>query len=111
MGSRARGRRCGFTRGTRLSAFRAIPEDGVLYGRPRRMICLGGREVLFMSSARENVREERRMLPGAAGASNDNSALPVQVRQLQELPKDELAALAEEFGLDPSSYATAQHIV
>src|SRR5687768_5953702 len=32
-------------------------------------------------------------------------------RQLQDLPKDELEALAEEFGLEPRRYQTRQHLV
>src|SRR5947209_8255798 len=32
-------------------------------------------------------------------------------RQLSELPKDELAHLAEEFGLDSSEYKTSQELV
>jgi hypothetical protein len=32
-------------------------------------------------------------------------------RQLQDLPKDELEALAEEFGLEPKRYQTRQHVV
>jgi len=32
-------------------------------------------------------------------------------RQLSDLPKDELEALAEEFGLDPTKYKTRQHLV
>jgi hypothetical protein len=33
------------------------------------------------------------------------------VRQLSELPKDELNHLAEEFGLDPNDFRTPQHLV
>src|ERR1044071_9087605 len=33
------------------------------------------------------------------------------VRQLSELPKDELNHLAEEFGLDPRDFRTRQHLV
>src|SRR5688572_15340819 len=32
-------------------------------------------------------------------------------RQLSDLPKDELEALAEEFGLDPRSYRSPQELV
>jgi len=32
-------------------------------------------------------------------------------RQLAELPRDELEALAEDFGLDPTGYKTPQHLV
>jgi hypothetical protein len=33
------------------------------------------------------------------------------LRQLSEIPKDELEALAEDFGLDPTRYKTRQHLV
>ena len=32
-------------------------------------------------------------------------------RQLSELPKDELEHLAEEFGIDPTAFASRQHLV
>ena len=35
----------------------------------------------------------------------------VPTRQLSELPRDELAHLAEEYGLDPSDYKSRQHLV
>src|SRR5205085_674805 len=35
----------------------------------------------------------------------------VPIRQLSELPKDEIEHLAEEFGLDPTRYKTRQHLV
>jgi hypothetical protein len=60
-------------------------------------------------------------LPAVAGTSS--AALPSAtpavgiipanppVRQLSELPKDELNHLAEEFGLDPHDFRTPQHLV
>jgi hypothetical protein len=39
-------------------------------------------------------------------------ALPsAPLRQLSEIPKDELEALAEDFGLDPTRFKTRQHLV
>jgi len=65
------------------------------------------------------------MLPGGASPSTATTAstsalAPASVevvpartpaRQLQELPKDELKTLAEEFGLDPSRFQSTQHLV
>src|SRR5256885_12128820 len=42
------------------------------------------------------------------------SSVPAQgapSRQLSELPKDELEALAEDFGVDPTRYKSRQHLV
>src|SRR5207302_10873274 len=49
----------------------------------------------------------------AAAAPPPRDLTPTQapVRQLSELPKDELEHLAEEFGLDPRDYKTRQHLV
>jgi hypothetical protein len=63
-----------------------------------------------------------KQLPGPSTASalarqSDGPARPGVVagvapqRQLSELPRDELAHLAEEFGLDPSEYKTSQELV
>jgi hypothetical protein len=48
-------------------------------------------------------------LPSAPAAPVVSSAAPT--RQLSDLPKDELEALAEEYGLDPTRYKTRQHLV
>jgi hypothetical protein len=62
-----------------------------------------------MSSSQSDIGETK-ALPGG-GASAAPQAASVPARQLQALPKDELNALAEEFGLDSSAYATPQHLV
>ena len=60
---------------------------------------------------------EMKMLPGTTGATSESALAPSVVsaaspsRQLSELPKDELEALAEEFGLDPTRYKTRQLLV
>src|ERR1041385_2303430 len=70
-----------------------------------------------MSSAPSNIPEERRLPePGSAVAGSSISGKIATetrspARQLQELPKDELHALAEEFGLEPARYQTPQHLV
>ena len=68
------------------------------------------------------------MLPGVAegpsrAPSGTGAVLPVEppaasrpavtlpTRQLSEMPRDELAHLAEEYGLDPTAYKTRQHLV
>lgn len=48
------------------------------------------------------------MLPSAASA-DAGSDLPS--RQMSEMPRDELSHLAEEFGLDPTSFKTRQQLV
>lgn len=53
---------------------------------------------------------DSRLLPGAAGATEPVRAI-APVRQMQDMPKEELEALAEEYGLDPSIYRTRQHLV
>src|SRR5215212_301097 len=75
-----------------------------------------------MSSAPSNIPETK-MLPGGPSAPSSVEAspslpAPVEVvptrtpaRQLQELPKDELRTLAEEFGLDASRLQSPQHLV
>lgn len=44
-------------------------------------------------------------------AAKDPETSNLPARQLQDLPPDELRALAEELGIDPSEYRTAQHLV
>src|SRR5258708_6298701 len=75
-----------------------------------------------MSSAPSNIPETKMLpcgsdVPATASASSPPPA-PVEVvpartpaRQLQELPKDELKTLAEEFGVDPSRLQSPQHLV
>lgn len=53
-----------------------------------------------------------RAVPPVTAAPTAGVATGVSpTRQLSELPKDELAHLAEEFGLDPNEYKTRQHLV
>src|ERR1043165_6915606 len=53
---------------------------------------------------------EMKMLPGeTTGATVIATTGPV--RQLSELPTDELEPLAAEYGLDPHDYRTRQHLV
>lgn len=56
---------------------------------------------------------ERRMLPNPPTAAEAARPTPTlaPARQLQDMPRDELRALAEEFGLDPNRYLTPQHLV
>src|SRR3954452_5186860 len=51
-----------------------------------------------------------------AAASPPNNSVAISVstsasRQLADLPRDELATLAEEFGLEPRRYKTSQELV
>jgi hypothetical protein len=52
-------------------------------------------------------------LPPATPATAGVGIIPTTppIRQLSELPKDELNHLAEEFGLDPHDFRTPQHLV
>jgi hypothetical protein len=75
-----------------------------------------------------------KMLPGAGAAAVESSraaappsgagavmpvdppaasrpAVTLPTRQLSEMPRDELAHLAEEYGLDPTAYKSRQHLV
>src|SRR5437764_4035657 len=72
-----------------------------------------------MSAGSPNPTEVK-LLPDASGATPAQRApatptgiIPSTppVRQLSELPKDELEHLAEEFGLDPGDYKSRQHLV
>jgi len=67
-------------------------------------------------------RGEVKLLPGAiagsASSAPEHALSPAPIvsgmspsRQLSELPKDELEALAEEFGIDPTRYKTRQLLV
>ncbi len=81
---------------------------------------------LPMSAGSQPNPAEMKMLPGNAGTMQPAPAragaaaggggggiVPSNppVRQLSELPKDELDHLAEEFGLDPRDFKTRQHLV
>jgi hypothetical protein len=59
--------------------------------------------------------DDQKLLPGNASAAaadaGDIVVAAVPNRQLSELPKDELANLAIEFGLDPGDYKSRQHLV
>ena len=63
-----------------------------------------------MSNGRPDIPDNR-LLPGGKepGGTERNPLLPA--RQLQELPRDELRALAEELGLEPDRYRTLQLLV
>jgi hypothetical protein len=52
------------------------------------------------SSSSSSMQPSRAITPASA-----------PLRQMSELPRDELEALAEEFGLDPTRYKTRQHLV
>jgi hypothetical protein len=74
-----------------------------------------------------------KLLPGAGAAAEPSRAAPapsgmgavmpvdppaaarpavtLPTRQLSEMPRDELAHLAEEYGLDPTAYKSRQHLV
>ena len=61
-------------------------------------------------------RDELKLLPGGTAAPERALSATVvsavsPTRQLSELPKDELEALAEEFGIDPTRYKTRQLLV
>jgi hypothetical protein len=67
------------------------------------------------------VNPEMKMLPGTGGEAHA-SALPAApttgvigatspARQLFEMPREELEHLAEEYGLDPTTYKHRQHLV
>jgi hypothetical protein len=70
--------------------------------------------------------DENRMLPAPPGnanlpvtttpppttaASQPPIVATMPARQLQDMPKDELYTLAEDFGLEPDNYPTPQHLV
>jgi hypothetical protein len=69
-----------------------------------------------MSSGTPNP-SELKLLPGSVDETAPTRApsQPITTtpppRQLSEVPKDELEHLAEEYGLDPTSYKTRQHLV
>jgi hypothetical protein len=51
------------------------------------------------------------MLPSQGTEAGGGASPAGGARQLGNMPRDELNALAEEFGVDPSSYRTPQHLV
>ncbi len=57
------------------------------------------------------TESEPKRLPGDAGVAAPVVAASMPVRQLQDLPKDELEILAEEIGLEAARYKTRQHLV
>src|SRR6476659_7674799 len=65
-------------------------------------------------SGTPNIPEVRN-LPGAVSVPTPPSGAIVStaapLRQLQELPKDELENLAEDLGLDPTRFKSRQHLV
>ena len=69
-----------------------------------------------MSRSTFNV-DENKLLPGAPANSmpvvsaTEITTAAVPMRQLSELPKDELETLAAEFGLDAADHKTRQHLV
>jgi hypothetical protein len=69
-----------------------------------------------MSSTTSDTNDQK-MLPGASGVAQP-LAKPAPVsdastplRQMSELPRDELNHLADEFGLDPTEFKTRQQLV
>ena len=55
---------------------------------------------------------DRKMLPPGGDDAGDGPAPTISPeRQLQEMPRDELRALAEEYGLDATRYPTPQQLV
>lgn len=66
---------------------------------------------IAMASVPGNPNEVKMLPQGAAPAPVSVSALPTPVRQLVELPREELDHLAEDFGLDPLQFKTRQHLV
>jgi hypothetical protein len=66
-----------------------------------------------MSRTPSNLPDARLLpaLPPDGAAPADLAPSRAPARQLGDLPKEELSALAEEFGLDPSRYQTPQHLV
>jgi hypothetical protein len=67
-----------------------------------------------MSQNTPDIREQR-LLPGALNSSAPEAGEVVSgiapVKQLSEMPREELDALAEEFGLEVHRYPTPQHLV
>src|SRR3954453_19944897 len=73
-----------------------------------------------MSTESGNPGEVKLLTNSAAEAalpavvqSETRAAVPTSapLKQLQDLPKDELEHLADEYGLDPTRYKTRQHLV
>lgn len=65
-----------------------------------------------MSSGRPDNFDPK-LLPGGSTSAGVQPPMTTTApaRQLQDLPKDELEALAEEFGLESARYPTRQHLV
>jgi hypothetical protein len=65
-----------------------------------------------MSTGRPDNLDPK-LLPAVPTAPTASTPVPTTLpaRQLQNLPKDELETLAEEFGLEPHRYPTRQHLV
>jgi hypothetical protein len=63
-----------------------------------------------MSSGSSNSAEVR-LLPNEATPATPAAPASVPSRQLSEIPKDELEALADELSLDPTTFKTRQHLV
>ena len=64
-----------------------------------------------MSQNPSNSPERRYLPPGQPPADLPAQHTAMPLRQLQEMPRDELEALAEEFGLIPGDHRTPQQLV
>src|SRR4051812_27921816 len=64
-------------------------------------------------SAGSHNPTDLKMLPGSTPTRTQGGIVPTSgpLRQLSELPKDELNHLAEEYGLDPTDFKSRQHLV
>jgi hypothetical protein len=49
--------------------------------------------------------------PQTADAKQESATTPAALRQLQEMPRDELEHLAEDIGIDPTAQRSIQHLV
>jgi hypothetical protein len=64
-----------------------------------------------MSRGQPNIPENRMLPGGMPDASEEAVRAAMPARQLQEMPRDELKALAEEFGLDSTRFSSPQQLV
>src|SRR5690349_13532547 len=64
-----------------------------------------------MAGSPSNPQSDVKMLPGTAPAPSPVASSIQPSRQLSDLPKDELEALADEFGIDPTRFKSRQHLV
>jgi hypothetical protein len=64
-----------------------------------------------MSSSAPNPGDVKMLPPAGSAPTASISPTAQPLRQLSELPKDELEHLAEEYGLDPTRFRTRQHLV